>query len=88
MSDEGSDEDETGEPGDDEVARRTAASDDGMVYAAGREGDDSWIGKAIAALLVIIGILLLLIGESTTLIFGAVLIVAGVVAWLLTAKRK
>ena len=72
-------------PADDDVARRTAASDDEMVYADGREGDDSWLGMGLASILVVSGVLLFLFPEPATSLLGIGLIVAGLAVWVASA---
>jgi len=79
------------DPGDDQtatgddVARATAQSDDEMVYAGGREGDDSWLTRGIAWALLATGLVLFLFPEPATSMLGIGLITAGLVVWVVTS---
>ena len=66
----------------DEVARATAAGDDEIVYADGREGDDGWLGEGLGVALVLTGILLFVIPEPASSVTGLGLIVIGLVVWI------
>lgn len=71
----------------DGVARATGASDDRMVYAGGRQADDSWLTRGLASMLLLSGILMFLFPEPATSLLGIGLIVAGLVVWVATATR-
>lgn len=75
------------EPTGDDLARATGASDGRMVYAGGREGDDSWLTRGLAWTLLLSGVVLFLFPEPATSMVGIGLIVAGLVAWVATAIR-
>ncbi len=75
------------EPAEDELARGTAAGDDEMVYAGGREGDDSWLGTGLGVTLVVVGLVLFLFPEPATSLTGILLMVTGLVVWAAAAMR-
>lgn len=74
----------SGQSSGDDVARATAASDPEMVYADGREADDSWLTSGLAWALLGSGVVLFLFPEPATSMVGIGLIVAGLAAWVLT----
>lgn len=80
-------ENRVGERTGDDVARRTAAADDETVYAAGREGDDAWLTRGLASVLLVSGVVLLLFPEPATSLLGIGLIAAGLAIWVSTAVR-
>jgi|GEM_PF-2863391 len=69
-----------------DVARATAQSDDEMVYAGGRETDDSWLTRGLAWALLLAGFALFLFPEPATSMLGIGLITAGLVVWVLSAE--
>lgn len=71
----------------DDVARATGASDGRMVYADGREADDSWLTRGLATMLLVTGAILFLFPEPATSMVGIGLIVTGLVIWVVTGRR-
>ena len=69
-----------------DVARATAQSDDEMVYAGGREADDSWLTSGLAWALLATGLVLFLFPEPATSMLGIGLIVAGLAVWVLGSE--
>lgn len=75
------------EPTGEDVARATGASDGRMVYAGVREGDDTWLTRGLASMLLVTGLILFLFPEPATSMLGIGLMVAGLVVWTVTARR-